>query len=452
MAGLSASTYNFIASQTLSNSTTTTVTFNNIPQNYTDLKIVVKGKCTTSGANAVSLQFNGDSSGNYSRTILNSDGSTSSSSRASNQSYINAGTIANTTQNPSSVSIDIFNYSSPNKYKTTLSKCSWVEGPQIIVGMWRSYNPITSVSLPIDQTYGACYYTSGATITVYGIKAADTTAIIPTKASGGDAITTDGTYTYHVFNSTGTFVPYSSLSCDYLVIAGGGGGGVGGGGGAGGFRTGTSLSTTANTTYAVTVGAGGPGSFATSSSRGTSGSNSVFSTITSTGGGYGATYGVNEIGGSGGSGGGGGQYNASTTLTGGTGNTPSTSPSQGNNGGTGVYSGVNTTRSGGGGGGASSSGTNGSGGTGGNGGSGTSSTFYLGIANTYAGGGGAFGGTTAGSGGSGGGGNGGYGVNDVDTGIGFSGLVNTGSGGGGANYYRNSGQGGSGLVIVRYAN
>jgi hypothetical protein len=46
------------------------------------------------------------------------------------------------------------------------------------------------------------------------------------KASGG-TITTDGTNWIHTFTSSGTFVPYSNLTTDYLVVAGGAGGGKG---------------------------------------------------------------------------------------------------------------------------------------------------------------------------------------------------------------------------------
>ena len=54
-------------------------TFNNIPQNYTDLMLVYSAK-TTSGAVDVLMRLNGDStgvdgtSGNYSQTILSGTG------------------------------------------------------------------------------------------------------------------------------------------------------------------------------------------------------------------------------------------------------------------------------------------------------------------------------------------------------------------------------------------
>lgn len=94
---------------------------------------------------------------------------------------------------------------------------------------------------------------------------------------GGGAFTE-----YKIFTASGNWTaPTGVTEVEYLVVAGGGGGGrTGGGGGAGGFRTGTGLSVTAGTNYAVTVGAGGAGSN-TGSVAGSSGGNSVFSTITS---------------------------------------------------------------------------------------------------------------------------------------------------------------------------
>jgi len=64
------------------------------------------------------------------------------------------------------------------------------------------------------------------------------------KALGG-TITTSGPYTIHTFTSLENFVVYdSSLTVDYLVVAGGGAGGDGrgGGGGGGGYKTSTNLS------------------------------------------------------------------------------------------------------------------------------------------------------------------------------------------------------------------
>ena len=117
----------------------------------------------------------------------------------------------------------------------------------------------------------------------------------------GGTITTAGGYRIHTFLNTDpapskTFdtTSYgSTLSVEYLVIAGGGGGagpagacGVGGGG-AGGYQT-SSLSVPA-TSYPIVIGGGGAGGSGQNPvGNGALGENSSFSSITSIGGGGGS--------------------------------------------------------------------------------------------------------------------------------------------------------------------
>jgi hypothetical protein len=265
---------------------------------------------------------------------------------------------------------------------------------------------------------------------------------------GGGIVTTSGSNTIHTFQTSGTLSPLSTLTANFLVIAGAGAGSDYGGGGAGGYRTsaGTSgggasaesaLTIDTNSIYTVTVGAGGTGG-----SIGTNGSDSVFFSITSTGGGRGA-YNTSPTvinGASGGSGGGG-------RWTGGTGGAGTAN--QGFAGGAG--GGQTTSFPAGGGGGASAVGGNGvTGGNGGNGGAGVASSI-TGSSVTRAGGGG--GGCApdpsgvGGSGGSGGGGTGGTGGSGTT-----AGTANTGGGGGGSGTTGGSGgAGGSGVVVISYA-
>jgi len=253
-----------------------------------------------------------------------------------------------------------------------------------------------------------------------------------------------------------TFTPTSTMTAQYVIVAGGGGGnrGNGGAGGAGGYRTGTQ-SLTGGTAYTITVGAGGTGG-ANPSPVPTQGGNSSIagsglSTITATGGGFGGgePTGSGESardGGNGGSGGGSG-----TGSDGGAGNTPSTSPSQGYAGGDGV-SGRN---GGGGGGGASEVGADASSSShdGGNGGDGianpiTNSTkgeLSSGVYYLAGGGGGSTQSGTAGAGGIGGGGDGLEGTR----GSANSGTDGTGGGGGG-NANLQAGDGGNGVVILSF--
>lgn len=267
---------------------------------------------------------------------------------------------------------------------------------------------------------------------------------VPYPTVTGGTLTSDSTYYYRTFTSSGTLgISGSLLTPDVLIVAGGGGGGDrhGGGGGAGGYRALTSQSFTP-ASYTVTVGSGGgAGRYESPATwegqvyygAGLPGGNSSIvggnTNLVSVGGGGGGTMDGNPPGGGSGGGGGGGNH-------------PGISPSvsgQGNAGGSG------TQPNSGGGGGAGAAGSNASGSSGGNGGAGlqwVNGTYYSG------GGGGCPGlsNGTVGSGGLGGGGNGGWDLS-------VAGTANTGGGGGGcrSNAADTVGQpGGSGIVIVRY--
>ncbi len=335
---------------------------------------------------------------------------------------------------------------------------------------------VTSGSLPAGLSLSSAGLISGtatgsagtSTFTVSasdGINTAVTRSfslVIPTIATGG-TLTSDSTYYYRTFTSTGNFTINSSLDTDILVVAGGGSGGVqvGGGGGAGGLIL--NSSTLNAGTYVCTIGGGAasPGSQSVSGNPytgpggnvGNRGTNSTitktsFSTITAIAGGGGGGHDS----GSAQSGGSGGGSTGAISNTYGLG-----TEGQGNRGG----SGFSGSWAGGGGGGAGGIGGNASADTGGNGGIGaTSATLNtIGAATStgqlsggnyyYAGGGGGCNTNNAtgrvGYGGLGGGANG---ANDNTSSV--PGLVNTGGGGGGARDMQPATGGGSGIIVFRY--
>jgi len=425
------------------------VTFSGIPQTgYTDLVVKSSTRQTSTSVAYATLKFNG-SSANFTYRSLEGDGSTAGSFNGSTGPFGVVTTSGNTANTFSNIEFYIPNYTSSNYKSYSSDSVSETNATgayaDLIAGLWSNTAAITSIEL----TPGAGNFAQYSTFYLYGVAKLGTTPAISPYATGGDTIMTDGTYWYHTFVSSGTFTPQKSLSCDYLVVAGGGAGGAnkGAGGGAGGLRStvtatggGGSLESALSlgaSAYTVTVGAGGARN---TSSSGNNGSNSVFSTITSTGGGAGGSNLGTSNGATGGSGGGGG---GGATSTGGTG-----TANQGFAGGNGV---TGTYDSGGGGGGASAvgqPGLNTLAGGGGDGGNGVA-TSISGSSVTYGGGGGggdSFG-TGFGLGGTGGGGNGG-----APNVAGTSGTANTGGGGGGSgDNSATAGNGGSGLVIVRYA-
>ena len=251
----------------------------------------------------------------------------------------------------------------------------------------------------------------------------------------GGTLTSDATYYYRTFTGNGTLgVTGNSLSCDALVVAGGGSGAgaqyvdspfqyylIGGAGGAGGLTLFTTSLAAIN--HSVTVGAGGSQNV---------GGNSSLGSNSTTGGGVYATNG------------GSGQGDSANVL-GGTLTQVAAGPGiagQGNAGGTGFNGILNGGNSGGGGGsGAAGSGANGGAGT-------TAYSTWASVTGTGSSGRYAAGGAGAGgSPGTGGGGTAGYNSN------GGNAATNTGGGGGGTTVTSGSaigGNGGSGIVIVRY--
>jgi len=443
------STYTPIATQTLG-SAAASVTFSSIPQGYTDL-ILVCNIAQSSGNNSLRYRFNGDTGSNYSDTYLTGNGTTAASGRDTSQtsgtSYVTGSTTIET-----SYILQFMNYSNSTTYKTVLSRSNRANSEVAAdVGLWRSTSAINSISLAMGGSFPTNNFATGSTFSLYGIQVGN----VAQKAQGGNIVTSDGTYVYHTFTSSGSFIPSTGLTADVLVVAGGGGGGsshtasssqnTGAGGGGGGFLTG-SLSLTAKS-YPVIIGAGGAGGVG-NCVAGATGSNSIFSTATALGGGSGAAPNFN-IGGSGGSGGGG------------TGSSAGGSATQGNSGGLtgyGFAGGTGGSTVGGGGGGADGAGGTSAGLNGAAGGAAKTSSLSS-TSQSYSGGGGSgafWAGTQTGGTGGTNAGNGATG----NTGAAESGgnaLANFGGGGGGAAGVSGAvatgigGNGGSGVVIIRYA-
>ena len=415
---------------------------------YTDLVLVATG--TATALTNLSLRFNGDTTSNYSRTMLYGNGSTATSYRVANYSGIPLGDF-DTSQIATHI-VNIQNYNNATTFKTVLARWNNNAGTYASLGatasLWRKTpEAITSITIYADSGN----LNVGSTFSLYGIANADQGAA---KATGG-IITEDSQYWYHTFGASGAFIPKQSLTCDILSVAGGGGGGsysAGGGAGAGGLLLLTSQSLASGVSQNVTVGAGGAGSTVENVAS-TNGVNSQFAALTAAVGGGSGGSGSDvstafwKTGGNGGSGGGGG---GRTSIAGGT-----QTSGQGFAGGRASSTATSGDGAGGGGGGAGAAGATGGAATaGGNGGDGSStysswlSITGVGVLNSsdnliyIAGGGGGNGvgtGATQGTGGKGGGGA-----------VGAAGVVNTGGGGGATGAGQAGKAGGSGVVIVRY--
>jgi hypothetical protein len=155
-------TYEPIATTTLSGSTSE-VTFTSIPATFTDLRLIFAG---VSSAQALCIQFNGDTSTNYSLTVLRGDGSSAVSSRNTSIDRLIVCSLTGT--NPNLLTTDVFSYAG-STYKTLLSSSSEDNNgsgnTRQSVGLWRSTSAITSLRL-----YGFSASNITGTATLYGIK------------------------------------------------------------------------------------------------------------------------------------------------------------------------------------------------------------------------------------------------------------------------------------------
>ncbi len=158
-------TYEPIASTTLG-SAASSITLSSIPATFTDLRLVVVASASVSGSN-VNLRVNGDTATNYSATQLEGSFATGST-RQSNFAQINGYWQVGTDANVSTYIADFMSYANTNVNKTVLY--SGGNGGEVfrVVGLWRSTSAINSVTILISGGN----FNSGATASLYGIKAA----------------------------------------------------------------------------------------------------------------------------------------------------------------------------------------------------------------------------------------------------------------------------------------
>ena len=171
------STYTPIATTTLG-SAAADVTFSSISGSYTDLVLVSNyaGSVNDVGFDLRVGNSSLDTGTNYSRTVLNGDGTSAQSSRSTSQSSI--GLVYNygnsTTLNKPNFQItNLMNYSNTTTYKSILIRSRGTRDNDAtdttaIVGLWRSTSAINIIRIyPASGNILA-----GSTFTLYGITAA----------------------------------------------------------------------------------------------------------------------------------------------------------------------------------------------------------------------------------------------------------------------------------------
>jgi hypothetical protein len=157
-------TYDNIATTTLT-TTATSITFSSIPATYTDLVLVVTALAST-GTQSIDLIFNSDSGSNYSQTRIVGNGSTATSSRNSNLSFMRVASAVSTTIPGLSIT-HIFSYAGSTNKTVLTSESEDQNGSGSTtqrVQLWRNTAAINRIDL--NNTSLA----AGTTATIYGVK------------------------------------------------------------------------------------------------------------------------------------------------------------------------------------------------------------------------------------------------------------------------------------------
>lgn len=171
-------TYENIGQTQTLTSSTNTITFSNISQDYTDLVIVGNLILNTTG-NAVSFRANGlNTSADYdfSWWSRGSGGSYGGTNNSTSYGVTNWYTTPGTTVGHVFVA-DLINYTGTHHYKTLVSRSSSIAsnstypGNEITVSTIYTTSAITSLSFS-PNFGGSEVFTSGTSITLYGIKRA----------------------------------------------------------------------------------------------------------------------------------------------------------------------------------------------------------------------------------------------------------------------------------------
>ena len=168
--------YESISTATVGAGGASTISFTSIPSTYKHLQIRYSGHLVGTANDYASLwmQFNSDTSANYSYHRLYGTGSAAFSDASTNQ------TRALTTWIPDNLTqslsygasvIDILDYTDTNKYKTIRDLGGFdLNGSGIVAlfsGLWMNTSAITSISLVSSQSQNFAQYSQFA---LYGIK------------------------------------------------------------------------------------------------------------------------------------------------------------------------------------------------------------------------------------------------------------------------------------------
>lgn len=168
-------THSLIASSTVGAGGVSAITFNNIPQNYTDLCFKISARISRGGysTDLMNVSFNGTSTNESSRRIEGDGGSATSASNSLLLAYT-ASTSSATANTFGNAEFYIPNYTSSNYKSASNDGVSETNASTAYMGMaanlWSNTTAITSVAFTPDSGTAFDQYT---TIYLYGIRAGE---------------------------------------------------------------------------------------------------------------------------------------------------------------------------------------------------------------------------------------------------------------------------------------
>jgi len=167
--GLSATSFESIATVSVGSGGSSTISFTSIPQTYTHLQLRYIAQKTSN--KSMYIRFNSDSGTNYTNHALQGNGSSASSDSSTGANGTDIG-ASDTAGNFAAAIIDILDYRNTNKY-TTIRNFWGVDnnGSGAVAlksGLWLNTAAITSITLVPDSTNLVQY----SHFALYGIKGA----------------------------------------------------------------------------------------------------------------------------------------------------------------------------------------------------------------------------------------------------------------------------------------
>jgi hypothetical protein len=157
--------------------TNTSITFTNIPQGYTHLQLryYVLG---VSLNDDLQMQFNGDTSANYSRHWVGGNGSTGNASFSANSTFAYAGLNATVDGYAAIGIVDIHDYTSTVKAKTSKVFCGSDRNSASTGVVYMASNSWTKNTSSVYEAISTLrFYTGGSTnmiantrVSLYGVK------------------------------------------------------------------------------------------------------------------------------------------------------------------------------------------------------------------------------------------------------------------------------------------